>query len=34
LGTTNIVESPFNAVRLRTHSARRFKKPENAEAMT
>ena len=33
LRTTNIVESPFNAVRLRTDAARRFKKVENAEAM-
>ena len=33
LRTTNIVESPFNAVRLRTDASRRFKKVENAEAM-
>jgi len=33
LRTTNIVESPFNAVRLRTDAARRFKKVESAEAM-
>ncbi len=33
LRTTNIVESPFNVVRLRTDAARRFKKVENAEAM-
>lgn len=33
LRTTNIVESPFNAVRLRTDAARRFKKVDNAEAM-
>jgi putative transposase len=33
LRTTNIVESPFNAVRLRTDAARRFKKTENAETM-
>lgn len=33
LRTTNIVESPFAAVRLRTDAARRFKKSENAEAM-
>ena len=33
LRTTNIVESPFNAVRLRTEASRRFKKTENAEAM-
>lgn len=33
LRTTNVVESPFNAVRLRTDASRRFKKVENAEAM-
>ena len=33
LPTTNIVESPFHAVRLRTDAARRFKKVESAEAM-
>jgi transposase-like protein len=33
LRTTNIVESPFNAVRLRTDASRRFKKTENAEAI-
>ena len=33
LRTTNIVESPFSAVRLRTDAARRFKRTENAEAM-
>ena len=33
LRTTNIVESPFAAVRLRTDAARRFKKTESAEAM-
>lgn len=33
LRTTNIVESPFAAVRLRTDASRRFKKTENAEAM-
>jgi transposase-like protein len=33
LRTTNIVESPFAAVRLRTDAARRFKKTQNAEAM-
>ena len=33
LRTTNIVESPFNAVRLRTDASRRFKKVENAEVM-
>ena len=27
------MESPFNAVRLRTDPSRRFKKVENAEAM-
>lgn len=31
--TTNIVESPFSAVRLRTNAARRFKKVSNATAM-
>lgn len=31
--TTNIVESPFSAVRLRTDAARRFKKVANATAM-
>lgn len=31
--TTNIVESPFSAVRLRTEAARRFKKVANATAM-
>ena len=31
--TTNIVESPVNAVRLRTNAGRRFKKTENAESM-
>jgi hypothetical protein len=30
---TNIVESPFSAVRLRTDASRRFKKTDNAEAM-
>jgi transposase-like protein len=33
LRTTNIVESPFAAVRLRTDASRRFKKTQNAEAM-
>lgn len=31
--TTNVVESPFSAVRLRTDAARRFKKVQNATAM-
>jgi putative transposase len=33
LRTTNIVESPFSSVRLRTDAARRFKKVQNATAM-
>lgn len=33
LRTTNVVESPFSAVRLRTDAARRYKKVENATAM-
>jgi len=33
LRTTNVVESPFAAVRLRTDAAKRFKKTENATAM-
>jgi putative transposase len=33
LRTTNIVESPFNAIRIRTNASKRFKKVENAEAM-
>jgi transposase-like protein len=33
LRTTNIVESPFASVRLRTDAAKRFKKVENATAM-
>jgi transposase-like protein len=33
LRTTNIVESPFSAVRLRTDAARRYKKVANAEAL-
>ncbi len=31
--TTNVVESPFAAMRLRTDAAKRFKKVENATAM-
>ena len=33
LRTTNVVESPFSAIRLRTDAVRRFKKVENATAM-
>jgi transposase-like protein len=33
LRTTNVVESPFSAVRLRTNAAKRFKKVESATAM-
>src|SRR5271157_5966207 len=33
LRTTNVVESPFSAIRLRTDTAKRFKKVENATAM-
>lgn len=33
LRTTNIVESPFSSVRLRTDAAKRFKKVHNATAM-
>ncbi len=33
LRTTNVVESPFDAVRLRTTAAKRFKKVENGSAM-
>jgi transposase-like protein len=33
LRTTNVVESPFAAVRLRTSAAKRFKRVENAEAL-
>jgi putative transposase len=33
LRTTNIVESPFATVRLRTTAAKRFKKVENAAAL-
>ena len=33
LRTTNVVESPFSAIRLRTDAAKRFKKVDNATAM-
>jgi len=33
LRTTNIIESPFSAVRLRTSAAKRFKRVDNATAM-
>jgi putative transposase len=33
LQTTNIVDSPFAVVRLRTMAAKRFKKVENATAL-
>jgi len=33
LRTTNIIESPFRSVRLRTDAAKRFKKVQNATAM-
>jgi putative transposase len=33
LRTTNVVESPFSSVRLRTDAAKRFKKLQNATAM-
>ena len=33
LRTTNIVESPFSAIRLRTDASRRFKRVEGARAM-
>jgi len=33
LRTTNVVESPFAAVRLRTSAAKRFKKVEHATAI-
>ena len=33
LRTTNVVESPFAAVRLRTTAAKRFKKVDNATAL-
>ena len=33
LRTTNVIESPFSAVRLRTSAAKRFKRVENATAM-
>ena len=31
--TTNIVESPFSSVRLRTNASKRFKKVQSASAM-
>ena len=31
--TTNVVESPFSIIRLRTDAAKRFKKVDNASAM-
>ncbi len=31
--TTNVVESPFSAVRLRTDAAKRYRKVQNATAM-
>jgi transposase-like protein len=31
--TTNVIESPFSSIRLRTDAAKRFKKVENATAM-
>ena len=34
LRTTNPVESPFAALRLRTDAAKRFKKVENAQAVS
>ena len=34
LRTTNVVESPFAALRLRTDAAKRFKKIANATALT
>jgi putative transposase len=34
LRTTNVVESPFAAVLLRTSAARRFKKIDSATAIT
>ena len=34
LRTTNVVESPFAALRLRTDAAKRFKKVTNATAVT
>jgi putative transposase len=33
IGTTNLVESPFATVRLRTTAAKRFKKVEHATAL-
>ena len=33
LRTTNVIESPFAAVRLRTTAAKRYKKVENATAV-
>ncbi len=33
LRTSNVVESPFHAVRLRTSAAKRFKRTDNAEAI-
>ena len=33
LGTTNVVESPFAALRLRTMAAKRFKRVESATAL-
>ena len=33
LRTSNVVESPFAALRLRTNAAKRFKKVENATAV-
>jgi transposase-like protein len=33
LRTTNVIESPFSAVRLRTDASRRYKKVENATAL-
>ena len=33
LRTTNVIESPFDAVRLRTSAAKRFKRVENATAL-
>ena len=33
LRTTNVIESPFSSVRLRTDASKRFKKVQNAEAM-
>ena len=34
LRTTNVVESPFAALRLRTTAAKRFKRVESATALT